>query len=374
MWTGLALPALLLAATPAARSAGFDRAIERALPRVVKLYGLGAGLQRGYGTGMLVSEDGLVLTVLSLLIDARVVRAVTANGEHYEADVVYRDPATQLALLRLKPPNTTGRATDVTYSAGSFAYFDLTDSATLKPGDWVIAVGNPFKVADGAEPMSVSHGVFSTRTRLDARRRAVDFPYRGEVLVIDAITANPGAPGSALVNLEGNLVGMIGRVVVSNLTHTQFNYAMPRDVLHAFLVEATSEAQGAEDASTIATSAETVEHAGGDDAAALAGLARLGTTDNGERDEEQETDFGIRMVKAGYRTVLPFVERVRRESPADRAGVRKDDLILSVNGKEIRDVDDYKLRMGQVLPKEPVDLVIRRGRRILTVRLEPEQP
>ena len=71
--------------------------------------------------------------------------------------------------------------------------------ALLQPADWVLAAGNPFKVAEGAEPVSISHGVFSTRTRLDAKRRVREFPYHGDVLVIDAATSNPGSPGSALV-------------------------------------------------------------------------------------------------------------------------------------------------------------------------------
>ena len=59
---------------------GFDRAVSAVGPRVVKLYGLRAGREPGFGSGIIVSEDGLVLTVFSLLIDARRIRAVTADG------------------------------------------------------------------------------------------------------------------------------------------------------------------------------------------------------------------------------------------------------------------------------------------------------
>ncbi len=346
-----------VASTTGSASAGgaFDRAIEVVLPRTVKLYGLKVGRQAGYGTGVVVSKDGLVLTVFSLLIDARQLRAVTSDGTRYGADVVHRDPQRQLALIRLKPLDEEGRQP----TAISFPHFDIPCNSSgsgssnpqdpgscdrlLRPGDWVLTAGNPFKVAEGAEPVSIAHGVFSARTRLDARRGVREFRYQGDVLVIDAITSNPGAPGSAVVNLDGEFVGMIGRVVTSNLTHTHFNYAIPRDVLSDYLLEATQS-----EPATVAEAVPTTE--GG-------GNTMLGA--------------GIRVTRTGYRRIPPFVERVRRGSPALHAGVRKDDLILSVNGRSVADVEAYDDRMGKAAPNEPIDLVIRRGRRILTIRIEP---
>lgn len=344
-WTVCYLLIASLAAPIAARGGGFDRAIDAAMPRVVKLYGLGVGAQAGYGTGVVVSSDGQVLTVLSLLIDARQVRAVTADGTHYEAEVVHRDNARQLALLRLNPPDQGGDTANVRGSANPFTYFDLkcgaADDAALRPGDWVLAAGNPFKVADGAEPVSVVHGVFSARTRLDARRQVKEFPYRGDVLVIDAITSNPGAPGSAVVDVEGRFVGMIGREVVSNLTHTHFNYAVPRDVLCEFFKEAT----GVTPRDALA------------EASASKGVV----------------DPGIRLTRTGYRDLPPMVDRVRRGSAAELAGVRQDDLILSLNGKNVANPEEYDERMRSIAAGEGIDLVIRRGRNVVTIRLEPEK-
>lgn len=357
-----ALIAILVPTNPAGAQEGFAHAFQTASTRVVKLYGLGAGAQVGYGSGVLISSDGLVLTVFSLLVDARTVRVVTPDGSRYEADVLHRDALRQLALLKLRKPRPADAPEPVTTPAGGigsdaepvgpFAYFDLgvgTSAApnpaappcatNLSPGDWVVAAGNPFKVADGAEPASIAHGVYSTRTRLDARRRVRDFPYTGDVLVFDAITSNPGGDGGAVVNLDGQFVGLIGRAVVSNFTHTHFNYAMPCDVIREFLNEA------------LGTGAPSADNS----AAAV-------------------FDTGIKISRAGYKKVLPFVERVRKNSPADRAGVRADDLIMSVAGKAVADVDDYDNRIKSLPPTAAIELVIRRDRKILTVRLEPEKP
>ncbi len=334
-----------------ASGSGFGRAIETVMPRVVKLYGLGAGLQEGYGSGVIVSKDGLVLTVYALLIDARHLRAVTSDGTEHEVNVVHRDPKRQLALLKLMPGGSSTE-TQPAREPDVYPYFDLSHESPLRPGDWVLAAGNPFKVAAGAEPMSVVHGVFSARTRLDARRRLKDYPYRGEVLVIDAITSNPGAPGGALVNLDGELVGMIGRQVVSNLTHTHFNHAVPRDVLHRYFLEAT----GLEADNTGVSLPETDRS-----------LTSPETT-------ASPIDPGIRLSRFGYRRVLPFVDRIIPGSPADRAGVRKNDLILSVNGRNVSDAASYDAGIKELAPGEPIDLVIRRNRNVLAIRVDTSTP
>ncbi len=344
-------------AADARAESGFDRAIASVLPRVVKLYGLRGGMEPGYGTGLIVSDAGLVLTVDSLLIDARQIRCVTSDGKLYHAGIAHRDSKRQLAFLQLSAITVEAmphaemresrtRATDETGRLTGFPYFDLSSEATLRPGDWVIAAGNSFKVAEGAEPASVVHGIFSARTRLDARRRLKDFPYRGDVLVIDAITSNPGAPGSALVNLDGRFVGMIGREVVANLTHTHFNYAVPRDVLYSYFREVTA-----------APHSEVI-----------AGRDALQATE--AADEDAQVDHGIRLSRIGYRKKLPFVDRVRKGSPADLAGVREDDLILSVNGRSVPDVAAFDARVRALAPREPIDLVIRRGQTIVSVRVE----
>lgn len=324
---------LAFATTPAL---GFDPAIEQLLPRVVKLYGLKAGAQAGYGTGVFVSADGLILTVNSLLIDARRVRVAGADGVLRDAEVVRRDNGRQLALIRLLPPPVADAKPAPTL------FFDLAchkpNESNLRPGDWVVVAGNPFKVAEGAETVSLAHGVFSARTRLDARRANKEFSYHGEVLILDAVTSNPGAPGSAVVDLDGRFVGLIGREVTSNLTHTHLNYAIPRGVLCEFLREDGSKPKPAEAESSPAQ------------------------------------DWGIRLTRMGYRKLPAMVERIRHGSLAEKAGIRQDDVILSVNGTNVSDPEEYDKRLALILPGEALDLVVRRGRSIVPIRLEPEKP
>ncbi|MGB0715505.1 MAG: S1C family serine protease [Phycisphaerae bacterium] len=341
---GLVMMAVIaLASAPVgAQDNGYARAIELSSRRVVKLYGLGAGQQVGYGTGIVVDSDGLVVTNLSLLIEAEPVRVTDFQGQRYTADVLYRDRSRQLALLQLEREQIPG--IDKEFRSISLPSFSLDAAVELEPGDWVVAAGNAFKVAEGDEPVSIAHGVFSIRRPLDARRRVKDFPYKGDVLVIDAITSNPGGPGSAVVNLEGKFVGMVGRWVTSNLTHTHFNYAIPADVLRSFVQEALDP-----------------------DLQMEAARARAAGRSAGP------LDIGLRMAKAGYQQTLPFVERVKRSSPAAKAGIRRDDLILSVNGRTITSVDDYNERMRGLPGDALIDIVLKRRGKILTVQIKGDQ-
>lgn len=80
-------------------------------------------------------------------------------------------------------------------------------------------------------------------------------------------------------------------------------------------------------------------------------------------------DPGIRIARAGFQSVLPFVERVVRGSPAHRAGIRKDDLVLSVNGRNVSNADEYYQEIRRIPRDEAINIILRRDRRILTVQI-----
>ncbi len=337
MAAGILFPSV----TASAGGTGFDRAIDVALPRVVRLYGVKAGLSAAYGSGVLISGDGLVVTVSSLLLDAENLRAVTNDGVTYAADVVHMDDEIQLALLRLHAlPSYDRRGRVVpaeTIEPSHFAFFEPGSSADLRPGDWVLAVGNPFKVSVGDEPLSITAGVFSTRTRLDAKRKTRDFPYRGQVLVIDAITSNPGAPGGPLLSLDGQWVGLIGRVVTSNLTHTHFNHALPVETVMQFVQQA------------------------------------LNPSTDEQADSLPEPYHGIKLFELGYQKNLVYLERVKPGSPAHVAGLRKDDLIVSVDGRSVTDIAAFREIVRTKQPGESLRLAVIRGDQIKNLILVLEE-
>ncbi len=305
--------------------------------RVVKLIGARVGQSEGYGCGILISTNGLVLTVDSGLLNSPNVRAYLYDGSSRHVDIVHADRDLQLALIQLTP----GEFADVDQANAKYDCFDLGIAPELSIGQTVFAGGNPFKVADKGEYISLSRGVYCGTTKLDATRGTQDFPYRGDVLIIDAITSAPGFAGGALVDAAGKLVGLVGRGVESRFTHTQLNYAIPNTVLAEFI------AGGGSSAPTIA---------------------------NQSSKKNIEVYHGIKFFELGYRSNPVYVERVRRRSPAANAGIRKDDLIIGANGRPIAKLKVLERIIDDCEPGDTLELTVLRGEKVKKIRIELEEP
>ena len=314
----------VVAQSPNVAPNAIRRARQRVAPTVVKIYGAGASRVHGYGTGVLVSADGRILTTLSLMTAGRNIRVVLADGRKFQdAKLVRTDDYRQLALLQI--------------DAEDLPFLEPVDSNRVQIGDTVIAFGNWYKVADGDEPMSVTKGILSLKANLNARRLAQPFEYTGPVLIYDAVTSNPGAPGSPVVNIDGELVGLVGRIVEAVNTNTRINYALPSEELAAFL------------------GGETVR------APSLTGGRN---PDTGSR---EEPFVGIKLSKLGFRHVSAYVARVRPGSPAAVAGVRPDDLVLGIDGNRIRSAEDYHAVLAELAVGKTAQFIVKRGEKVLAI-------
>ncbi len=317
--------------------------IGNAADSVVKLYGKSAGREHGYGTGVLVSSDGRIVTTLSLMVSLSGVKAVLSDGSQFNARLERVDETRQLALLKIE--------------GAKLPHLTPQPSAHLSQGDTVIALGNWFKIAEGHEAVSVCKGILSLRTLLEARRLAQDFDYQGEVLIIDAITANPGAAGGPLLDADGQFVGLVGKVIESVHTNTRLNYALPGEEIIAFLA-------GPSDGTARNTSGgvNQPEAQAGDGDQSAASLS----------DHSKKPYIGVKLARLGYRHVSAYVERVRPGSPAAKVGIQPDDLILAMDGRRIADAEAYEEAVARLLPGQRVQFTIKRGPDILAVMLTVE--
>ncbi len=300
----------------------FAGAIDAAQQRTVKIYGGSIGRTPGYASGILVSADGQVLTAQGAFLSTDNLRVTLAGGATYPAKVLRRSQSLQAALLKIDLPTPS--------------YFQLDDQPAAAEGDWILAVSNAFKVADGPESLSVNIGVLGMRIPLDARRGFQDFPYEGDVYLYDAITSNPGAAGGAVVTAEGRLLGMIGKVIESKTTNTRLNYAVPAALLAKFV-------KNEEQAPAV---------------------VRLPANN-------QPPELGIRLFALGGRKSPAYIDRVLPNSPAAAAGLRGDDLIISVAGQIVHDASDYRRIVATLKAGQEVVLEIKRRDELLTVRITP---
>ena len=216
-------------ATPSAASAAdpFADVVEKANKKLVKVFGAG-GFSRlnNFGTGIVISKDGYILTVASQLLDTSDLVVHLYDGQRLKAQVIVTEPELDIALIKIK---VDGKKIDEPNEL-DLDYFDF-DAAVKRgpaaPGDWVIGLSNTFEIALRDEPLSVQRGVISAYTKMAGRRGIFEFPYTGDVYIVDAITNNPGAAGGALLNRKGELIGIIGRELKNSLSDTWMNYAIP---------------------------------------------------------------------------------------------------------------------------------------------------
>ena len=138
-------------------------------------------MQKALGSGVLVDPSGLVVTNFHVVENATEVRVALADRREFEAEIVLRDPRTDLAVLRLK-------------GGDSFPMLEMGDSDALEVGDFVIAIGDPFGVGQ-----TVTQGIVSALARTQIGASDYGFFIQTDAAI------NPGNSGGALVDLDGRL-------------------------------------------------------------------------------------------------------------------------------------------------------------------------
>jgi serine protease Do len=333
------LTTLVGAAVPGATP---EETIAGAARRVVKLYGAGGvrGLE-AYQTGILVSPDGHIVTVLSTVLDSEAIDCVLDDGRRYPATLLGADPRRELAVLSIAGedlpfyplPATDEPATAEPAVAGG----------RIAAGTRVFALSNLFGVAVGDERVSAQHGVVSAVVPLEARRGAHEAPYRGDVYILDCTTSNPGSAGGALVDWRGRLVGMLGKELRATATGVWLNYALP-----------------------------TEEVARGYRGVLGAGPDQPGTGPDPDSAPSDVALLGIVLVPDLLDKTPPFVESIRGGSSAARAGLRADDLLVALNGRSVASRAAVQQRLATLAVGDPVHVTVIRNGSIVECDLGPK--
>ena len=178
-------------------------AVARALPSVVALRVFGRE-KDAFGAGVVVRDDGLVLTALHVVEGASAIAVTTSGGEEFPGKIVGRDRGADLALVRILAPDRT------------FPRARLGGDDDLAVGETVLAISNPFGIG-----ISATRGVVSAR-----ERRNVVTDNVAPLLQTDA-AINPGSSGGALVDLDGNVVGLITAILTRTGGHQGVGFAVP---------------------------------------------------------------------------------------------------------------------------------------------------
>lgn len=262
--------------------------------------------QRGSGSGFIVRQDGLILTNNHVVENAKQITVVLADETEYQAELLGGDAKTDLAVLKIEP-------------TAELPVARLGDSDALRVGDWVLAIGNPFGLSN-----TVTAGIVS------ATGRTIGAGPYDNFIQTDA-SINPGNSGGPLFNQDGQVVGINTAIFSRSGGNIGIGFATPINQAKDLMPEL--EEHGYVTRGWLGVSIQSLTR----DLAASLGL-----------DE----------------AVGALVADVTDDSPARRAGIRRGDVILGYNGREVKASSDLPIlvaetRVGETVPVE----LSRRGRR-----------
>lgn len=274
--------------------------------------------QRSLGSGVVISEDGYILTNNHVVAEAEEIVVTFTEEEKYEAKIIGRDPKTDIALIKIEVDKPIPAAR-------------LGDSDTLRVGDWVVAIGNPFGLGS-----TVTAGIVSAKGRTIGAGPYDDF------IQTDA-SINPGNSGGPLFNLDGEVVGINTAIFTQTGGNIGIGFAIPINMAKSVMTQLKEKGK----------------------------VTRgwLGVTIQNVSPEIKEK-FDLKTTEGA------LIAEVAKESPAERGGLQRGDVIIRFDGKKVKEMSALPPMVAQTqVGKEVEIVVIRKGRerRLMVVIAELEE-
>ena len=266
--------------------------------------------QKGSGSGVIIRPDGYIVTNNHVVANATQIQVTLNNNQQYDATVVGTDPATDVAIIKVD-------ATDL-------PAIPLGDSDQLRLGEWVLAIGSPL----GAQLRStITAGIVSAKGRSMPDNSG---EFKIESFIQTDAAVNPGNSGGALVNKKGELVGINTAIVSQTGSYTGYSFAVPVNIVKR-------------------VAADLMDY--GSVKRAVLGIT-MGSVDKKIADEMKLSSVsGV------------FINEVLKGSAADKAGLKKDDVIIAIDGQKITDASSVQAKVSSYHPGDKAVITfIREGK------------
>ncbi|MDI3468053.1 MAG: Outer membrane stress sensor protease DegS [Pseudolabrys sp.] len=281
--------------------------------------GGGTQVQRSLGSGVIVDPRGFIVTNVHVIEGADDIKVALADKREFEASLVLKDTRSDLAVLRIKD------------GGAQFPYLEFGNSDALQVGDVVLAIGNPFGVGQ-----TVTHGIVSAVARTDVGSSNYQFFIQTDAAI------NPGNSGGALVDMAGKLIG-INNMILSRSGGSQgIGFAIPSNMVRVVV--------------------DSAEHGGKTVERPWLGARMQAVT----ADIADSLNL-VRPTGALVANVLP-------DSPAAKAGLKAGDLIVSIDGQTVDDVNAFNYRFATKPLGGTAKLGIRRDGKEMTATVALASP
>jgi len=269
-------------------------------------------VEHGLGSGVIISPDGYIVTNNHVVDGATDIRVTMSNRQVFPAKLIGTDPLTDLAVIKV--------------DANNLPSVPWGNSAKLRPGQTVLAFGNPYGLQ-----FTVTRGIISALNR--ANPDSSDRRKPGQFIQTDA-AINPGNSGGALVNAHGELIGINTFLISSNGSFAGMGFAIPTQI-----VEPTVE--------TLIRDGK-ITH----------GLIGIGISD--------VTPDNARFFQMSNATGA-VVTQVEPESAGAKGGLKIGDVIAKLNGQSVTDAGQLQMEVGQKRPGETIELEVMRDGKTMSV-------
>ena len=291
-----------------------NMSVSRGNPIAEFFYGSEAGQrpQIGTGSGVIISPDGYIVTNNHVIAKAQALEVTLNNNGSYEAEVIGSDPSSDIALLKI----------DV---ESPLPYLAFGDSDNAKIGEWVLAVGNPFNLTS-----TVTAGIVS------AKARAIS-PGKNQSFIQTDAAVNPGNSGGALVNTNGDLIGINTAITSQTGSYVGYSFAVPSNIAKKVvddLLEYGRVQKG------------------------ILGISAL------NKNSPQAQEQGLDEIDGVY------VAGVTEESGAAAAGLQEGDIIKQIGTVKVSKFSELTGYLSSKRPGDQVEVVIDRNGKKMTVPVE----
>jgi len=275
------------------------------------------------GTGFYISSDGYILTNNHLVEKSSKVTVFTTQGKEFDAKIIGTDPRTDLALLKIE--------------AKDLPAVELGDSAQLKVGEWVLAIGNPL----GMEH-TVTAGIVSAKGR--QLGTGVNVPDYQDFIQTDA-SINRGNSGGPLVNMKGEVIGVTSNILSPTGGSIGIGFAIPSNLAKKIVIQLKEKGRVVR--------------------------GRLGVY-------MRDIDEGIRKQLNLKNSNGAVVTSVEPDGPAEKVGFKPYDVIVEINGQPVQNGNDLRFIIADIEPGSKVKVkIVRDGQEMTLVptveEMEPRE-
>lgn len=272
---------------------------------------------QGAGSGVILSEDGYIVTNNHVIDRTSTINVTLNNKKTYQAELIGTDPSTDLALLKI--------------NANGLPSVSFGNSNELNVGQWVLAVGNPFNLTS-----TVTAGIISAKARninILSGNNSNGLPPIESFIQTDA-AVNPGNSGGALVNSNGELIGINTAIQSNTGSYTGYSFAIPSNIVQKVVNDLKE--FGTVQRAFIGVSIQNI-------------------------DENVAKELNLKDLTGVY------VNSVTKNGSAAKSGIKSGDIIKKVGNKKVTDVPELQEQISQFRPGDKVNITIYRDEKEMEI-------